>query len=975
LQVCVACFDILSSGRLPKFAIANGNFIGPVPTCIEQLTRTEEIMIGLAHPQIFISKIRGGDNLRLNSHSYSFQSINGPIASQLPHQILELGLIKVSIIGALSNNQHTTIAQQYDARVPSILNGYNWLRTLDHNPLYSQFKNQEIAHDQLISQCKLINASLIDYMPDDDSTLLKDLNRHNQPDANETTDDSKDNSLQICRSNVITNAPIPNMSHLQISRSSKFVNDREKNFWLMNFVKLLPYGRGGHNESRRIPLSRHEFIQHMLQLTTPRFRTHHSFWATGYDIQSQSSASNALHVKTLISPAMTLRTLEVTSLELQTQLKYQEACFKNYSAYQPKPIQPKNSSSVFALNNILNCGQRASWGSSEERKALQREAFAMELEFGQFSIMLTVCPDSFSNYRIQLMTHIDSDYHFKLSTRHKNGIEINTLLDSIKLPSKSSNAECASSDPFSCAVYFDTIMSIIIEEVIGYDMSKQQANELPGLFGYPIAFLISTESQNSGNLHAHILINIHGLPETGKDYEDLTSYQKIQIEEYEERIKHVNMPISLNSCCPVCGELMDCVELPAKAYHIYRKGSIEYDVLKCSTCNLTKTCSKLILDAIGEDESVEARLIEYLRCSTDVLQYPTSTNDRASKQLSALLHLVQTHSWKHSLSCFKKNGRVSDGRCCRFLFPQILDENRSNGNQFLNPYVLVLALAFKCNTDFKLLIQGDQGNMARYCLKYATKPQKDVEDILTQYMQAFHRAIDRFPLSTDICDKSDEDIIREKKLIATKRLTSILNSMTRKHETASPMACLYLLKGTVFYKSHNFQNLNLTLMLSVFERNSMINVEIQLHQTTLGVYEYDSILQDYLNRNERLQQYCLFEFVKHFHVFKTSNPLKYLHFKSSYRKSTTHSVKMRKFPVIIVLLGKRIPDINQDSLPDDLIRYKETMLLLFEPFNDIKTLNTDNFDLIYNTWTNESPAWKFMKMNTAYYHSMIKSKV
>jgi hypothetical protein len=59
---------------------------------------------------------------------------------------------------------------------------------------------------------------------------------------------------------------------------------------------------------------------------------------------------------------------------------------------------------------------------------------------------------------------------------------------------------------------------LIISSVIGWNQDGNKPNNLPGLFGFPKGFVVSTESQGSGNLHAHILIWIHGLPETYADY-------------------------------------------------------------------------------------------------------------------------------------------------------------------------------------------------------------------------------------------------------------------------------------------------------------------------------------------------------------------------------------------------------------------------------------------------------------------------
>jgi len=665
----------------------------------------------------------------------------------------------------------------------------------------------------------------------------------------------------------------------------------------------------------------------------------------------------------------------VSSTQLKSQLEYQQKCFSNYSKFRPKPDKPPNSSSVFALNHLIQYGESACWGTSEERKKLQREALACELEFGQFQIMLTICPDSFANYRICQMSNINSKYFFDLSSTKLNEND-ETLINSIKLPTRVETTRHATNDPYSCAVYFDTIIKIIIKEVIGFDTVNQKANDLPGLFGFPIAFVVSTESQNSGNLHAHILINIHGLPRFAEEYDCLDNQMKGTIEEYESNIKLVNMPINITTKCTKCHGDMDEIELPAKAYHLQSRTSSEFSVLHCSTCNLNLTCTQLIRNAINNDSLVHHKIIDYLQCSSHPMDFPTSINDEASKNLSDLLLIIQTHSWRHCQSCLKKNTRISDGRCCRFLIPQLLDENRTMGNQYLNPFVLVIALSFKCNHDFKFLVQGDQGNMARYCLKYATKPQKDVEDILVQYMKAFHRALDRFEIPEIDTTLSEEDQAALLLNAATRRLTSVLHSMTRKQETPAPMACLYLHRGTVFYTSHKSINIYLNSILSTITRQKGEFVEAQFNLDNIGNMEYTNRIADYIHRPDILEEIDFYGFCKFFVVRKSNvMSINMYQFQPTYKRSSTHCICLVKNPVVLVLIGKRLPDINSDLTQEEINRYRDMMLILFFPFRCPSELTDEVYLRSVSKWTIETRPGFFMKMNDAYYKSLKKSKV
>ena len=61
--------------------------------------------------------------------------------------------------------------------------------------------------------------------------------------------------------------------------------------------------------------------------------------------------------------------------------------------------------------------------------------------------------------------------------------------------------------PGICAFFYEAVLEIIIEEVIGWNLKKGMAREnCTGLFGEPIAFTATTEEQGRRSLHTHFQI-------------------------------------------------------------------------------------------------------------------------------------------------------------------------------------------------------------------------------------------------------------------------------------------------------------------------------------------------------------------------------------------------------------------------------------------------------------------------------------
>jgi hypothetical protein len=88
-------------------------------------------------------------------------------------------------------------------------------------------------------------------------------------------------------------------------------------------------------------------------------------------------------------------------------------------------------------------------------------------------------------------------------------------------------------------------MQLVIDVVIGWDARRHRPNKEPGLFGIPKGYCISTESQNSGNLHAHMLLWVAGLPATSEEPRDLG-----MLERYRRAVCSVNVPVGLPTRCP-----------------------------------------------------------------------------------------------------------------------------------------------------------------------------------------------------------------------------------------------------------------------------------------------------------------------------------------------------------------------------------------------------------------------------------------
>jgi len=530
-------------------------------------------------------------------------------------------------------------------------------------------------------------------------------------------------------------------------------------------------------------------------------------------------------------------------------------------------------------------------------------------------------------------------------------------------------------------MYFVHVIETIITKLFSWNVNKQCSNETPGLFGYTKGFFVSTESQNSGNLHAHILLWIHGLPKSISEYENLSDVKLEELKDYEKRHIQKNMPVELRKDCVACECELSVVPLPVTAYHRPFAKYGESPVARCHNCQFDLTCSQLIDEAVAIDPQLRLKLVEYSICKTNALEFPTSEDPVAKQILAALLVEVQVHNWQHSASCNKKSQRTSDKKCCRFMIPQMLIEGRTNGNQYLNPFLLLIALLFKCNHDFKLTVRGDQGHLARYCLKYATKPQKVVEDILTAYIQAFQKSIKQHP-DIQIDPENDvETTLQQRTELGRKRITTVLNSLTSKHETPSPMACLYINRSSPFWVSHKFYSLNMPLLIHMHSKDQE-PVEVVLRPDHDKKLRHHSFYNDYIYRPTELHNRSLWHFMKYFQLSlsKQSDRMTLL---PNHEYYATHRVVKRKHEIVLVIRGKRLPSVedNNNYNPDDLKAILTFLKLLFIPFRTLEEIDLMNDDLVYqskdamNYWNNLKDYYACLRKTKANSFSMFNCRI
>ena len=155
LELCVPCSRNLSKGTLPKFALANKLYSGPVPEELEGLTMVEKCMIARARVKSWIIKLQEQESdsasptaqRGLKGHSIIYPQQPDQVANVLPPPVNEtLAFICVIFVGssALTTAWLREKAKPLAARREKVRGALRWLKA--NNPLY---KNVEISEGNL----------------------------------------------------------------------------------------------------------------------------------------------------------------------------------------------------------------------------------------------------------------------------------------------------------------------------------------------------------------------------------------------------------------------------------------------------------------------------------------------------------------------------------------------------------------------------------------------------------------------------------------------------------------------------------------------------------------------------------------------------------------------------------------------------------------------------------------------------------
>jgi hypothetical protein len=492
-SICAQCSYAVSETKIPAKAIANGFEIGPVPKELAVLTDVELAFISpiRVHGHIFtyfggVKGIKGWHTfVKINQKSLRRGLEQLESIGEVPNQIA------VVMSGFFTAEQRARIAKKVIVRREECKIALEWALT---NNIYSE----RLTADEILAS--LPDPILVDHGIDVES---RDANIER---VEEFTVVFPDNTLSELNgglasnddfSRVVQRVKESNGDYFVLSQGSDYIDDYKDN----NFSKAFPfqfcYGYGGPKDQRSRTINLEDYLQHIINLSQPRFHGQLFSLVVFNLVQRQKMVKNATW-RMKSKEAITSKFGQLTPTDINNTVLAKEAGFRHGT--QPS-IQFVN-----LVDSITACLPH----TNEAAEGGRRSVLAMQCEYGFPSVFFTVTFSDDNSYVISLMTNsgdtgkmdrrslfeLDSEEIFSLQQQRKN---------------------TRSKYPGICALNYEMMLEVIIKCVVGWDDTKQCPTEKPGLFGVPLAYFLATEEQARKTLHAHFLIWVSSYTQLIKD--------------------------------------------------------------------------------------------------------------------------------------------------------------------------------------------------------------------------------------------------------------------------------------------------------------------------------------------------------------------------------------------------------------------------------------------------------------------------
>jgi hypothetical protein len=270
-------------------------------------------------------------------------------------------------------------------------------------------------------------------------------------------------------------------------RDYPVAEDSEGNFFEKAFPCLFPYGEGGIERQRRVPVGFTENVRWALQYWDRRFRVHETFPFVAFGIAQRRQALNSARVqlkrRTFERDAHIMSTITVDQLRK--------------AAEEENAHLPLSNAAVRLLRSHVHAISGRVQGSDQARYQVRSQIWSTAVMLGPPTLWMTINPADINDPIAQVFAGED--------------INLDNFI-ALAGPDKDRRAKNIADDPYAAAKFFHFMISTIVETLFGIKVTKYQVKSTMGVLGEVAAYIGLDEVQARGMIHWHALITLRHSP-------------------------------------------------------------------------------------------------------------------------------------------------------------------------------------------------------------------------------------------------------------------------------------------------------------------------------------------------------------------------------------------------------------------------------------------------------------------------------
>ena len=760
-QVCDDCRQQLRKGKVPRYALANGLWLGSVPQELSCLSFVERLLIARVRINSCFVCVASSGLRKMASHVIAFETPMPNIYQCLPPPMEDLDeVLAVLFTGPCKPTEKEYQRTPLLVRRKQVACALEWLK-LNH----TDYVDLDIAYDELARYPEKSPPVSVQYQyslenkPEEatsvfDNALEDGVDQGDCPFVVHGLTGEQYNTKTI---NALKGLALRHWNNhggaLAVSHDSSAQSIyNNPNLYPQIFPWLFPYGLGGIGGTS---LSNKAHKRHLLMYHDKRFQKDicFPFVAFSHEQVSASTTGGFLVAEKSNFSSIAERLLSVNQDVL-------ENIAKRMSKGEIVKPSTEDETQCFQLIHDLDHVDGRVSGSITSKKYMRNEIWSMIAYMGAPFWYITLSP---------------ADNKHPVCLYFADNKE---RLDVQLLRTEDERYRLIANNPVAGARFFHFMVENFIKHVLGVGSTHR------GLYGDTAGYYGTVEQQGRLTLHLHMLLWIHG----SLSPDEMRS--RILKPESDFRRKLVEYLEGSHSGDFMTGDMESvatAVELVSqtKEYKNPTETLPEPPPPSCpnSPCKDCIKCALLSGWWLKFKSTVDDLLLK-----SNVHKCSSNRNKDGSQNKARPYKGCLDNIWGKCRARFPRpvfaNSEIDD---------ETGNINIKKNESWLNTFTYVVTYLFRCNTDITSLCSGTAIKaVLLYVSNYVTKPALKTHVIFDTVHSMFQR-------HTEMIGGDDSRNDKARKL-----MTKIVNSLSAKMEMGSPMACMYLLGNPDHYTNHLF---------------------------------------------------------------------------------------------------------------------------------------------------------------------------